>query len=160
MTYLGWLYQWGAPLTLIGEDADQMNTAQRELVRIGIDDLSGAAVGEIGTLVGDGTLRAYAVSDFAGLATATRDRTVVVLDTRQSGEYRDGHIAGAVNISLHELAHRLGEVPVGEVWVHSASGYRSSIAASLLDRSDRNVVFVDDDYENAASAGLPQTTTH
>ncbi len=159
VTYLGWLYQWGAPLTLVGENADQITEAQRELVRIGIDDLAGAAVGEIRTLVGDGTLRAYAVSDFAGLAAATSDRTVVVLDTRQSGEYRDGHVAGAVNIPLHELPHRLDEVPAGEVWVHCASGYRSSIAASLLDRIDRHVVLVDDDYENAASAGLPQTTT-
>jgi hydroxyacylglutathione hydrolase len=159
VTYLGWLYEWGAPLTLIGENADQINEAQRELVRIGIDDLAGAAVGEIRTLVGDGTLRAYAVSDFAGLAAATSDRTVVVLDTRQSGEFRDGHIAGAVNIPLHELPHRLDEVPAGEVWVHCASGYRSSIGASLLDRIDRNVVLVDDDYENAASAGLPQTIT-
>lgn len=159
VTYLGWLYQWGAPLTLIGENTDQIHEAQRELVRIGIDDLAGAAVGEIRTLVGDGALRAYAVSDFAGLAAATSDRTVVVLDTRQSGEYRDGHVAGAVNIPLHELPHRLDEVPAGEVWVHCASGYRSSIAASLLDRIDRHVVLVDDDYENAAPAGLPRTTT-
>ena len=159
VTYLGWLYEWGAPLTLIGESADQINDAQRELVRIGIDDLSGAAVGDIRTLVGDGTLRAFAVSNFAGLAAATSDRSVVVLDTRQTGEYSDGHIAGAVNIPLHELPHRLDEIPAGEVWVHCASGYRSSIAASLLDRIDRNVILIDDDYENAAPAGLPPGTT-
>ena len=159
VTYLGWLYEWGAPLTLIGENTDQINEAQRELVRIGIDDLAGAAVGEVRTLVGDGALRAYEVSDFAGLAAAMDDRTVVVLDTRQSGEYRDGHITGAVNIPLHELPHRLDEVPAREVWVHCASGYRSSIAASLLDRIDRRVVLIDDEYENAASAGLPHTTT-
>ena len=159
VTYLGWLYQWGAPLTLIGENTDQINEAQRELVRIGIDNLAGAAVGEVRTLVGDGALRAYEVSDFAGLAATMDDRTVVVLDTRQSGEYRDGHITGAVNIPLHELPHRLDEVPAEEVWVHCASGYRSSIAASLLDRIDRRVVLIDDEYENAASAGLPHTTT-
>ena len=159
VTYLGWLYQWGAPLTLIGENPDQIHEAQRELVRIGIDDLAGAAVGEVRTLVGNRTLRTYEVSDFAGLAAAMDDRTVVVLDTRQTGEFRDGHITGAVNIPLHELPHRLDEVPAGEVWVHCASGYRSSIAASLLDRIDRHVVLVDDDYENAAPAGLPQTTT-
>lgn len=158
VTYLGWLYQWGAPLTLIGENADQIHEAQRELVRIGIDDLAGAAVGEVRTLAGNRTLRTYEVSDFAGLAAAMDDRTVVVLDTRQTGEYRDGHITGAVNIPLHELPHRLDEVPAGEVWVHCASGYRASIAASLLDRIDRYLVLVDDDYENAAPADLPRTT--
>jgi hypothetical protein len=34
VTYLGWLYAWGAPLTLIGEDSAQIAAAKRELVRI------------------------------------------------------------------------------------------------------------------------------
>lgn len=38
--------------------------------------------------------------------------------------------------------------------MHCASGYRASIAASLLDRAGRNVVFVDDSYDNAVAAGL------
>jgi rhodanese-related sulfurtransferase len=33
--------------------------------------------------------------------------------------------------------------------VHCASGYRASIAASLLDRAGRDVVLIDDDFENA-----------
>ena len=36
-TYLGWLIPWGTPLTLLGETAEQVAEAQRELVRIGID---------------------------------------------------------------------------------------------------------------------------
>ncbi|MBJ8347050.1 rhodanese-like domain-containing protein [Antrihabitans sp. YC2-6] len=154
VTYLGWLYEWGAPLTLIGESADQIADAQRELVRIGIDDLSGAAVGDIHNLVGDDKLRTYEVSDFAGMVLAKNDRNIVVLDTRQQGEFDDSHIVDAVNIPLHELPHRLHEVPTGEVWVHCASGYRSSIAASLLDRIDRQVVLVDDDFERAVTVGL------
>ena len=43
VTYLGWLYTWGAPLTLIGDDHDQIADARRELVRIGIDNLTGSA---------------------------------------------------------------------------------------------------------------------
>ena len=35
------------------------------------------------------------------------------------------------------------------MWVHCASGYRASIAASLLDRTGRQVVLVDDDFDNA-----------
>ena len=45
LTYLGWLYDWGAPLTLIGETQQQVADARRELVRIGIDRLAGAAIG-------------------------------------------------------------------------------------------------------------------
>ena len=46
------------------------------------------------------------------------------------------------------------EVPEGEVWVHCASGYRSSIAASMIDRPGRTVVLVDDDYETAQKLDL------
>ncbi|WP_032390486.1 MBL fold metallo-hydrolase [Rhodococcoides fascians] len=157
VTYLGWLYQWGAPLTLIGDTSDQIDEATRELARIGIDSPSGSAVGEIHSLAGDGRVRSYEVSDFAGLAETERE--IAVLDTRQQSEYSDGHIPGAVNIPLHELPHRLAEVPDGEVWVHCASGYRASIAASLLDREHRTVVLIDDDYDRAVELGLdtPQT---
>jgi rhodanese-related sulfurtransferase len=33
--------------------------------------------------------------------------------------------------------------------VHCASGYRASIATSLLDRAGHDVVLVDDDFEHA-----------
>jgi rhodanese-related sulfurtransferase len=52
------------------------------------------------------------------------------------------------------LPERLDEVPAGTVWVHCASGYRSSIAASLLDRAHREVVLIDDDFEKATDLGL------
>ena len=44
-TYLGWLIPWGTPLTLLGETAEQVAEAQRELVRIGIDRPAAAATG-------------------------------------------------------------------------------------------------------------------
>ena len=39
---------------------------------------------------------------------------VTVLDVRPEGEYRAGHIAGAINIPLPELARRLAELPRGK----------------------------------------------
>ena len=45
-TYLGWLIEWGTPLTLLGETADDVAEAQRELVRIGIDRPAAAATGK------------------------------------------------------------------------------------------------------------------
>ena len=146
VTYLGWLYEWGAPLTLIGDNADQILDATRELARIGIDSPAGSAVGDVRSLVGDGAVRSYDVSDFDGLAAAAAERDIVILDTRQESEYAAGHLDGAVNIPLHKLPHRVSDVPAGEIWVYCASGYRASIAASLLDRADRTVVLVDDEY--------------
>jgi glyoxylase-like metal-dependent hydrolase (beta-lactamase superfamily II)/rhodanese-related sulfurtransferase len=154
VTYLGWLYDWGQPLTLIGENTDQIAEARRELVRIGIDELDGAAVGEIGTLSAGAELRSYRVASFADLAGILEDKDLTILDVRQHQEYEGGHIPGALNIPLHKLVERMSDVPEGEIWVHCASGYRSSIAASLIDRPGRTVVLVDDDYENAEKLQL------
>ena len=153
-TYLGWLYEWGAPLTLIGDDADQIAYARRELVRIGIDDLAGAAVGEIHTLVDGTELRSYRVADFHALVDAIDDPDVRVLDVRQEAEYTASHVDGAVNIPLHQLALRATDVPTGTVWIHCGSGYRASIAASMIDRSERTVVLINDQFANAQAVGL------
>jgi len=154
VTYLGWLYSWGAPLTLIGDDENQILDARRELVRIGVDHLTGSAVGDIAAL-SDGTpLRSYRVADFADLAEVVKTDSVTVLDVRQHDEYDDSHIPGACHIPLHELAARIGEVPAGEVWVHCGTGYRASVAASMIDRGGRRVVLVDDDFDNVAKYDL------
>ena len=154
VTYLGWLYQWGAPLTLIGDDHSQIAAAKRELVRIGVDNVTGSAVGDVSRLADGTSLRSYRVADFGDLADAKTHDDLTVLDVRQLDEYDDGHVSGAINIPLHELAHRIDEVPTGEVWVHCGSGYRASIAASMIDRHDRTVVLVDDVFGHAAKLGL------
>lgn len=154
VTYLGWLYSWGSPLTLIGDDTDQIAAARRELARIGVDNLTGSAAGDVEDLAAGIPLRSYRVADFAALAAALQAGTPAVLDVRQSGEFADGHVPGAVNIPLHELSKRVQEVSEGEVWVHCASGYRSSIAASMIDRPGRTVVLVDDAFGQAEKIGL------
>jgi hydroxyacylglutathione hydrolase len=56
---------------------------------------------------------------------------------------------------FYDLQGRQDEVPDGEVWVHCESGYRASIGASLMDCVGRDVVHIDDDWENAEPAGNP-----
>ncbi len=159
VTYLGWLLPWGAPLTLVGETAEQVADARRELVRIGVDKLAGAAVGPVEQLADGRPLRSYPVSDFAGLAArldqaAASGEVVHVLDARRHDERRQEHLAGSQHIPIHELTARLDEVPTGEVWVYCGSGYRASIACSLLDTAGRTLVHVNEDYPAAANAGL------
>jgi hydroxyacylglutathione hydrolase len=115
VTYVGWLYAWGAPLTLIGDDEDQIASAQRELARIGIDGVNGAATGGVQVLAGEAGLHSYRVANFAD---------------------------------------RIGELPGGPIWVHCASGYRASVAASILDKHQVSVVLIDDDFGKAESNGL------
>jgi sulfite oxidase len=59
----------------------------------------------------------------------------MVLDVRAEPEWRQARIGRSVNIPLGQLLRRLDEVPEERaVVVHCESGYRSSIAASLLRR--------------------------
>ena len=157
VTYLGWLYTYGTPLTLIGDTEDQVADARRELVRIGIDALSGAAIGDITALSGGRPLRSYPVTDFAGLAEARKERDIQVIDARRNDERAKSSVTDSIHIPLHELADRLGEVPDGEVWVYCGSGYRASIAASVLDRHGHPVVLINDAYDHAEDAGLTQS---
>ena len=154
ITYLGWLYAWGEPLTLIGQDGDQIATARRELVRIGVDDVRGAATGDIKKLAGESELRSYRVADFAALVDEIHRVDVAVLDVRRDDEFRDSHVRKAINIPVHELTGRLGELPDGEIWVHCASGYRASVAASILDKHGLTTVLVDDKFGSAEELGL------
>ena len=154
-TYLGWLIPWGTPLTLLGESTEQVADAQRELARIGIDELQGSATGEPRDW-SEATPGAYERATFADLAQVRHHRTVAVLDVRRASEHATSHIEDAVNIPIHQLLARLDEAPTEETWVHCASGYRASIAASVLAANGRRVVLVDDDFdEHAMNAALP-----
>ena len=157
-TYLGWTMRWGTPVTLVGDTADEVAEAQRQMVRIGIDRPAGAADGGIIRWGAGGDVRSYLSKSFADLADARAHRSVIVLDVRRNDEWAEGHVEGAVHIPLHELEDRLEEVPDAEVWVHCASGYRASIAASLLDRAGHTIVAVDDDWALAIEHHLPITS--
>ena len=152
-TYLGWLVAWGTPITLLGETAADVAEAQRELVRIGIDRPAAHATGGPEDWA-DGKLATFPTATFADLAQVRHHRGVVVLDVRRAEEHEAARIAGAVNVPLHELTGRLDEVPAGEVWVHCAGGYRASVAASVLDAAGRQVVAIDDSFDNAERVDL------
>ena len=170
-TYLGWLMPWGEKLTLLGESAEQVTDAQRQLARIGIDRPDGAAVGSIQELSG-GALTSYPRVGFADTAHAQgldrhgpdahphgvhhhHDRAgQTLLDVRRDDERAGGFIPGSVHLPLHSLLARLDEVPPGRLWVHCGSGFRASIAASLLARAGHDVIYIDDAYDTAVAMGL------
>ena len=152
-TYLGWLITWGTPVTLLGETPEDVAEAQRELVRIGIDRPAAHATGGPENWA-TGELSTFPTATFADLEQVRHHREVVILDVRRADEYRSTRIKGAHNIPIHELPGRIAEVPAGEVWVHCASGYRASIAASLIDAGGRTPIAIDDSFENAEKVGL------
>lgn len=166
ITYLGWLVDWGTPLTLVGATEDEVADMQRELVRIGIDRPAAYAVGSPSDWASDAApLSSYERSDHAGMAAAlAADPSLPMLDLRRNSEWNDGHVAGAKHVPLHELRSRLDEVRdwaasfSAPVWIYCGSGFRASVGGSILEAAGVSIVHVDDDFPNAAKAGLQIVT--
>ncbi|WPW33112.1 MBL fold metallo-hydrolase [Streptomyces atratus] len=159
-TYLAWMIPWGKSVTLLAESAQQLAAAQRELVRVGIDRPAAAATGGPADWLRPGEAPAsFRRAVFADLAAELRGAAdPVILDVRRDSERAGGYIEGSVHIPVHTLHQRIDEVPAGTVWVHCAGGMRAGIAASLLDAAGRDVVAVDDGFDQAAEAGLTVRT--
>ncbi|NOY28130.1 MAG: rhodanese-like domain-containing protein [Oligoflexia bacterium] len=76
--------------------------------------------------------------DVAQLKTWLDSKTPFVLDVRTSQEFAQGHVPGAVNISVQDLPKRLDEIAShkGDKFaVICASGARSAAATSLLHKA-------------------------
>jgi rhodanese-related sulfurtransferase len=154
-TYVGWVLPWERPLNLIGESAERLAAAQLSLARIGIDHLGGRMTTGVHSFGRVGQIRSYRVGDFAALGQELSRRDLVILDVRREDEWEAERIEGTVHIPLPEIEQRASELPAKQIWVHCSIGFRSSIAASLLDRAGLEVVLIDDYFDRAGEAGLP-----
>ena len=121
------------PITLLGETAEDVAEAQRELVRIGIDRPAAHATGGPDRLERP---RAELVPRPAPSPTSPRCATTARSSSSTcaapTSTTRPASPAPSTSRST-SCRDRLADVPAGEVWVHCAGGYRASVAASMLD---------------------------
>lgn len=154
-TYLGWLFPYGSELILTSDNEADINLAQRELVRIGIDRPRARFVGDMTQV---GTTKQVKKVLFSDVPNALKQPEIVILDVRRNSEREASHIAGTIHIPLHELTNRLAELPEQkQIWVHCAGAYRAAIAVSLLAKAGHNVVLINEPYErvlNVENLGL------
>jgi rhodanese-related sulfurtransferase len=69
------------------------------------------------------------------VASAASGQAPVLVDVRTPNERKQKRIPGSVGMPLNHLAERASELPADRpLLVYCAGGYRSSIAASLLQR--------------------------
>ena len=103
------------------------------LARVGYENVVGVLDGGIERWRSEGLPVGTTAQVPAGsLAGGTRR----VLDVRRAREWEAGHLPGARHIPLAELPKRFGELDRTAEWtVLCASGYRSSIASSVLERA-------------------------
>ena len=131
-SWVGTLVRPDEPLLLIAETG-RVEEAVMRLARVGYENVAG--------VLEDDMTRWRA----EGLPVATMERLPIqswsdggrnLLDVRRSREWNDFHIKGSTHIPLAELPERLNQLDRGAEWVVvCASGYRSSIAGSVLQRA-------------------------
>jgi rhodanese-related sulfurtransferase len=134
--YAGDVVRPGQPIVVVA-DRGRETEAKVRLARIGFDGVVGAAVDVERLLLERPSLasasRRVAAADLAGWIDDHPE--VVLVDVRNPAELDDGVIDGARSIPVAQLLDRMGELdPLAPTIVYCAGGYRSSIAASLLQR--------------------------
>jgi len=91
-------------------------------------------------------------------AAAVAKREILLVDVREPGELRRGHVRGAVNIPLGQLRARLHEVQTGrQVAFLCHSGARSSRATGIAIKAGHDAVNVRGGVIAWTRAGLPLT---
>lgn len=153
-TYVGWLVPWRDDVVLIADSAEVIDAAIADLAGIGIEGVMAHRLRARDVL--PASYRVARWTDFVRPVGPAAAR--VVVDVRQADEYAEGHLPGAVNLPVQDVASAVATLPPGELWVHCRSGYRAGIAASVLHRADRTVVHVDDSWESAVEAGVALVT--
>jgi len=136
-SWAGTLLDRDRPIVIIAAPGREEESAMR-LGRIGFDNIAGYLAGGMTALdARPDLLRRTERMTASTLAEhLAAPEPPIVLDVRNDGERRDERIAGSLHIPLNHLRERLGEVPRGarRLVVHCGSGYRSAIAASLLEQ--------------------------
>jgi len=134
-TWVGTILEGDRPIVVIADPGREEEAAMR-LGRIGFDNVGGYLDGGMQALAARDELiqrteRITAATLAEQLEAADPPR---VLDVRTEREWGERRIAGSINIPLNRLVERISEVPADRTLViHCESGYRASVAASIIE---------------------------
>ena len=129
--WAGWMIAPEQRLVLVGDKGDE-EEARRSLARVGLEHIEGSLQKGMAAWI-DAGVEFTRTAQLSMKEVAERDPGTRILDVRSDKEWASGHIQDAIHIPLGELQERTGELPKDSAIVAvCGSGYRSSIAASLL----------------------------
>lgn len=125
-------------LLLVTEDGKEKETVIR-LARVGLSKIAGYLQGgfEAWQQAGEKTDLVIDVETDELAMDIPFDERLIVVDVRKEVEFADGHVKDAVNIPLGNMADPASMANIEDtdnLYLHCGSGYRSTIAASLLKR--------------------------
>ena len=129
--WAGWIVDPEQKLLLVSDKGDD-EEARRSLARVGLEHIEGFLQRGMSGWI-DAGIEFTRTTQLSTKEVAEREVNTHILDVRSKKEWNGGHISGATHIPLGELQKRRGELPKATaIIIVCGSGYRSSIAASLL----------------------------
>lgn len=147
------------PLLLV-TDMGKEEEAVTRLSRVGFDHVLGHLKGGFAAWLQTGkeadVVDRISAEQFAGEVEIGKDK---ILDIRKETEYAAEHVDQAYNRPLANINDWIKDIDADEhFYVHCAGGYRSMIAASILQaRGYRNFTEVQGGYKAIANTALPRT---
>jgi len=132
--WAGWLLDAGREIVLIADDGD-VEEVRVALMRVGLDRVVGYLAGGMESWIAAGL--PVAKTRLLRVEDMQRERALaMVLDVRNDTEWESGSIPGARHVMLGDLPNAMAEMAKGsKIITMCGSGYRSSVAASLLERA-------------------------
>lgn len=147
------------PILLVTALGDEEEAVTR-LSRVGFDNVLGHLAGGFESWQKAGkeidTVNRITVEQFAAAVKIGEDR---IVDVRKESEYKAEHVEDAYNRPLAYINEWVKDInPQEHFYLHCAGGYRSMMAASILQaRGYRNFTEVDGGFNAIAKTDIPRT---
>ncbi len=147
------------PLLLVTDNGKEEEAVTR-LSRVGFDNVVGHLKGGFAAWLNAGketdVVDRITADQFATEVDLSKDK---ILDIRKESEYSAEHIEDAYNRPLAGINEWIKDInPDEHFYIHCASGYRSMVAASILQaRGYRNFTEVAGGYKAISETELPKT---
>lgn len=144
-------------IIILADDDEKVHEARTRLARVGVERVVGSVEGGMqGWYAAKMPVQSIPQLSPSEFAAAIAGERMQVLDVRRDPEWDGGHIPGAQHVPLGNLVLSLGTLAHDRpLAVHCKSGYRSSIATSLLQRAGfTDLVNLRGGYDAWQDAGL------
>jgi glyoxylase-like metal-dependent hydrolase (beta-lactamase superfamily II)/rhodanese-related sulfurtransferase len=143
-------------ITDLGQEAETVT----RLTRVGFDHLLGHLEGGFDSWKNANkeidTIKRISSEQFAKKVQIGKSK---VIDVRKESEYKAEHIEEAFSRPLSEINHWIKEIDVDEpFYLHCAGGYRSMMAASILQaRGFRNFTEIEGGFQAISQTNIPKS---
>jgi len=130
--WAGWMLDPDQPILLVLENDDDLERTVQLFVRTGYTKFAGYLTGGMKAWDAAG-FPLERIGQMSVHELNARKSSLQVLDVRSPGEWKKGHVPGALHIFVPELRNRANELDRNKpTAVYCGSGYRASIATSIL----------------------------